>query len=212
MLAAGVVAIAASVACEKPALEPGQSWLPMQPETGTLIVRQLRLVPEEKLAEMRIERVGGDPRPDPLTAPMLDEGLKSVGMFVNGAGMLFASWSRMFQAHPNRLPRFDQETSNRVGGLAGAQPRGGLDRLALQVRRDRAVSRRPLKPDEEGRRRGAPGRRGRCWCARRLRRGRPHAVPILAAWTVERKGGRGEARSGALWPAPRRDRPTSLGG
>jgi hypothetical protein len=107
------------VACEKPpVLEPGQSWLPMQPESGTLIVRQLRLVPEEKLAEMRIERVGGDPRPDPLTAPMLDDGLRSVGMFVNGAGMLFASWSRMFQAHTNRLPRFDQETSNRVGGLA----------------------------------------------------------------------------------------------
>jgi hypothetical protein len=107
------------VACERPAvLEPGQSWLPMVAETGTLIVRQLRLVPAERLAEMRIERVGGDPRPDPLTAERLDASLRSVGMFVNGAGMLFASWSRMFQAHPNRLPRFDQELSNRVGGLA----------------------------------------------------------------------------------------------
>jgi hypothetical protein len=107
------------VSCERPPeLGPGQSWLPMTKESGTLIVRQLRLVPQERLAEMTIQRIGGDPRPAPLTAAMLDEGLRSSAMLVNGAGMLFASWSRMFLAHENRLPRFDQEVSNRVGGLA----------------------------------------------------------------------------------------------
>jgi hypothetical protein len=119
------------VACEKPGeLEPGQSWLPMGPQTGTLIVRQLRLRAEERLAEMKIERTGGDPRPDPLTAERLDAGLRSTGMFVNGAGLLFAGWSRMFQAHTNRLPRFDQETSNRVGGLADVAYHHSYWRLA----------------------------------------------------------------------------------
>jgi len=107
------------VACERPRdLEPGQSWLPMTPETGTLIVRQIRLHPTETLAELSIERLGGDPRPAPLTADMLADGLESASSLVNGAAMLFAAWSKMFQAHENRLPRFDPEISNRFGGLA----------------------------------------------------------------------------------------------
>jgi hypothetical protein len=107
------------VSCERPErLEPGQSWLPMRPESGTLIVRQSRLDPREVTAELRIERVGGDPAPAPLTPRMLDEGFQSSAMLVRGASMLFASWARMFEAHTNELPRFDPETSNRFGGLA----------------------------------------------------------------------------------------------
>ncbi|NUO53486.1 MAG: DUF1214 domain-containing protein [Polyangiaceae bacterium] len=103
---------------EKPDLEPGQSWLPMTPETGTLLVRQVRLRADETLADLRIERLAGDPRPDPLTAEMLADGLESSGQLVGGATMLFAAWTRMFQAHTNELPRFDPEISNRFGGLA----------------------------------------------------------------------------------------------
>jgi len=107
------------IACERPGtLGPGQSWLPMTAETGTLIVRQFRLRPDETLAELRIEREGGETRPDPLAPEMLDDGLRNSAMFVNGAALLFASWTRMFQAHTNRLPRFDPEISNRFGGLA----------------------------------------------------------------------------------------------
>ena len=105
------------LAADKPDLAEGETWLPMTPETGTLIVRQVRLAPTEILSEMKIERVGGDPRPEPLTAELLDEGLQSSGMLVNGAGMLFVAWARMFQAHTNELPRFDPEISNRFGGL-----------------------------------------------------------------------------------------------
>src|SRR5690242_17965433 len=44
------------VSCEK---KPG-NWLPMKPETGTLIVRQtFGNRAEESIAELRIERVGG---------------------------------------------------------------------------------------------------------------------------------------------------------
>lgn len=110
------------VACERPErLEPGQSWLPMTRESGTLIVRQSRLDPKERIAELRIERIAaaGEPTaPAPLTPAMLDEGLQSSAMLVRGASMLFASWARMFQAHTNELPRFDPEISNRFGGLA----------------------------------------------------------------------------------------------
>jgi hypothetical protein len=108
------------LASERPAqLPPGQSWLPMSSETGTLIVRQTRLDPRETLAELVIAREGatGDP-PPPLSATALDAGLASAAMLVGGAAALFSSWAQMFQAHVNRLPRFNQELSNRFGGLA----------------------------------------------------------------------------------------------
>lgn len=103
--------------CERPRLEAGQSWLPMTAESGTLLVRQTRLDPAEQLAELRIERVGGEPAPALLTPEALAEGLRDSAMLVSGASMLFSTWAQMFQSHVNRLPRFDQELSNRFGGL-----------------------------------------------------------------------------------------------
>lgn len=100
------------------AASKGKNHLPMTSETGTLIVRQIRLRPDEVLADLTIERIEGDPRPDPLTPQMLEAGFQSTAMLVNGAAMLFAAWSRMFQDHTNRLPRFDPDLSNRFGGLA----------------------------------------------------------------------------------------------
>jgi hypothetical protein len=103
--------------CERPQLEPGQSWLPMTAESGTLLVRQTRLDPAEQLAELRIERVGGEATPPLLTPEAMEQGLRDTAMLVNGASMLFSTWAQMFQSHVNRLPRFDQELSNRFGGL-----------------------------------------------------------------------------------------------
>lgn len=99
-------------------LSTGQNWLSTTAETGTLIVRQTRLAPEETIAELSIALVDGPRAPAPLTARRLDEGLASTGALVQGAAMLFAAWTRMFQAHTNALPRFDQAMSNRFGGLA----------------------------------------------------------------------------------------------
>ena len=95
----------------------GQNWLPMSPETGTLIVRQSRLQASEVIAQLTITRVDADKTPAILTAAHLDEAFEQSGMLVGGAAMLFASWAQMFQAHTNQLPRFDQEMSNRFGGL-----------------------------------------------------------------------------------------------
>ena len=96
------------------------NWLPMQPETGTLIVRQTFLDREAEIpAELCIERVNGadgDTRPAPVTAARIDEGLASTGRLVAGASVLFAKWARDFQRHSNTLPRFDQEVSNAAGG------------------------------------------------------------------------------------------------
>ncbi|MFO0711111.1 MAG: hypothetical protein U0353_14785 [Sandaracinus sp.] len=99
------------------ALGAGQHFLPIGEGLGTLIVRQYRLRPDDVLNELRIERDGGDGAPAVLTGPYLDDALEQCGGLVNGAAMLFSAWAGMFQAHTNQLPRFDQEMSNRFGGL-----------------------------------------------------------------------------------------------
>ncbi|MCB9680707.1 MAG: DUF1214 domain-containing protein [Alphaproteobacteria bacterium] len=104
------------LSCDDPG--PGVNWLPMEPDTGTLIVRQSRLDPAtETLARLTLERVGGDGRPTPLDAERIDAGLRQAGMLVGGAAMIFADWAEGFTRHVNRLPRFDPATSNAMGGV-----------------------------------------------------------------------------------------------
>ena len=97
-----------------------RNWLPMTPETGTLVVRQTFLDREaETPAELHIERIncpGTERRPSPLTAKQFDEGLKKVGALVAGAPLLFAKWARNFQKHSNELPLFDPQVSLAAGG------------------------------------------------------------------------------------------------
>ncbi len=95
----------------------GQQWLPIAEGLGTLIVRQSRLLPTEVIAELRIERVGGDGTPAVLTAAHLDDALEQSASLLTFAPQMFAVWAGMFQGHTNLLPRFDQEMSNRFGGL-----------------------------------------------------------------------------------------------
>jgi hypothetical protein len=95
----------------------GKNWLPMAQTTGLLIVRQtFGDRTSEKLATLRIERVDGPKRPEPVTAERVDEGLRNAGTLVAGASLLFAKWARDFQAHTNQLPRFDPRTSDQAGG------------------------------------------------------------------------------------------------
>ena len=96
------------------------NWLPMKPETGTLVVRQTFLDREtETPAELNIARINcpdADRRPSPLTPAELDEGLKKAGALVMGAPLLFAKWARDFKKHSNELPRFDPQVSLAAGG------------------------------------------------------------------------------------------------
>ena len=96
------------------------NWLPMTPESRTLIVRQTFLDRQtETPADLTIERINcsdEEKRPAPLTPEQLDAGLKSAGTLVAGAAMLFANWARGFRKHTNTLPMFDPAVSLAAGG------------------------------------------------------------------------------------------------
>ncbi|MCB9753758.1 MAG: DUF1214 domain-containing protein [Myxococcales bacterium] len=95
---------------------PG-NWLPMTAETGALIVRQTYLDrATERLAALEITCLSPEARPQQLTPQALEEGLRTTGMFVAGASLLFARWAHGFQRHSNTLPLFDPERSNQAGG------------------------------------------------------------------------------------------------
>jgi hypothetical protein len=109
-----------AVSRERPADVP--NWLPMERDTGLLIVRQTFLDRlHEVPAELHLERVGGDStpmamKPSPVTAESIDQGLTMASTLVAGASMLFATWARGFQKHVNELPRFDPDRSTAAGG------------------------------------------------------------------------------------------------
>ncbi len=102
-----------AVSCDK---QPG-NWLPMEPEANLIIVRQtFQDRKQETPCEVRIERVGGDGLPSPVTAEGIDRGLQNAGKLVAGASLLFANWARGFKKQTNRLPQMDPEFSTRAGG------------------------------------------------------------------------------------------------
>lgn len=107
------------LSCEEP--EGAMNWLPMKPETGTLIVRQSLLRPDDRPAEIRIARLDedGEPirgEPSPVTAKTVDEGLTTTSNLTFFAAHMFAAWANGFKEHVNELPEFDQERSNMAGG------------------------------------------------------------------------------------------------
>ncbi|MGB5283447.1 MAG: hypothetical protein WBN29_02990, partial [Polyangiales bacterium] len=69
--------------------EKSGNWLPMENDTGTLIVRQTRLDREnETIADLHIERIGGDGMPTPFDPLRCAEGLTQSAGLVAGAAML----------------------------------------------------------------------------------------------------------------------------
>jgi hypothetical protein len=102
-----------AVSCEP---RPG-NWLPMTPETGTLIVRQTFLDRStEQPAQLRIERIDAAHVPRPVTPEAIDVGLMKVARLVQGAAVLFATWAEGFTAHTNQLPPFDPALAKMAGG------------------------------------------------------------------------------------------------
>jgi hypothetical protein len=97
-----------ALSCERRA----GNWLALAPDTSSLIVRQTFLDRRnETAAELRIERVGGDGKPTPVTPERIGQGLLSASRLVWGASMMFASWVQDFAKRPNELPRFDPGVS-----------------------------------------------------------------------------------------------------
>ncbi len=97
--------------------KPG-NWLPMQPDTTMLIVRQTFLDRDVEVpAKLVIERIGGDGKPTPLTPEALDGGLKQASGLVLACSSLFSNWAQGFRAnHNNQLPKFDDSVSMGAGG------------------------------------------------------------------------------------------------
>jgi hypothetical protein len=96
--------------------QPG-NWLPMRPDTSMLIVRQNVLDRErETLAELRLERLGADEPPAPLSPARLGRALENAARFVTGTASLFADWAEGFAAAPNTLSPLDPQRS---GGAHG---------------------------------------------------------------------------------------------
>jgi len=98
----------------------GGNWLPMSPETGTMVVRQtFGDRNTESPAELTIERINcadDERRASHLTPKALDEGLQKAAALTAGAPLLFAKWARDFQKHSNELPLFDPQVSLAAGG------------------------------------------------------------------------------------------------
>ncbi len=93
------------------------NWLPMEPGSGLLIVRQTFLDRRrESPCRLSIERVGGDGLPSPLSPAALDGGLKAAGALAAGVPLFFARWAGRFRRRPNELPRMDPQVSTAAGG------------------------------------------------------------------------------------------------
>jgi hypothetical protein len=102
-----------ALCCEK---RPG-NWLPMQPDTRTLLVRQTFLDREnEQIADLNIQRVGGDRLPTPLSAKRLERALRSTAHFATGYAEMFAGWTERMKKRPNELPEFDPAEAAASGG------------------------------------------------------------------------------------------------
>ncbi|MFQ5699152.1 MAG: hypothetical protein ACE5IL_12815 [Myxococcota bacterium] len=96
--------------------QPG-NWLPMEPDSRMLIVRQTRGDhASETPGEVSIERIDGPNRPRPLEPARIDRALAGAIRFVSGCAGIFKSWAEDFRKHPNQLPRFDPERARIAGG------------------------------------------------------------------------------------------------
>ena len=83
--------------------KPG-NWLPMRDDTRLLIVRQFRQDWEnERVAELEIECLDGDNKPELLTATKIAKGLDDAARFVNATATIFAGWAEDFAEEPNTV-------------------------------------------------------------------------------------------------------------
>ena len=102
------------LSCARP---PRGNWLPMEPDTSSLIVRQtFRDRARERIAELEIERLDAAGPPPPLSTERLDAGLRAAAAFVDGTAQLFTGWAEGFRRRPNELPPFDAATASAAHG------------------------------------------------------------------------------------------------
>lgn len=100
--------------------KPG-NWLPMEPGSESIIVRQTFDVREDATpARYEIECLNPDPgeHTDALDPLALEAALSRVTSFVTRTSDLFIDWMEIYEKHLNQLPSDDQERCQRAGGDA----------------------------------------------------------------------------------------------
>ena len=96
--------------------QPG-NWLPMDPETTALIVRQNYLDREnEEIAQLSIEVLDRQAPPPPLDASQFAEALRSAGAHAMGTVEIFLDWGERWAQHPNELREHDVATKQAAHG------------------------------------------------------------------------------------------------
>jgi hypothetical protein len=81
--------------------KPG-NWLPMREDTRLLIIRQFRQDWEREIvAELEIECLTGDNKPELLTPQKIADGLDGAARFVRATASIFAGWAEDFADNPN---------------------------------------------------------------------------------------------------------------
>jgi hypothetical protein len=114
----------------------GSNWLPMQPDTRMIQIRQTRVDHRgETLAQVDIRRCDGPGRPRPLEPERLDRMLQGAAGFVRGCAGLFKSWADGFAAHVNELPRFSPKKAT----LAGGDPNIAYFHSAFRIQPDEVL-------------------------------------------------------------------------
>lgn len=112
------------------ARQPG-NWIPLEPDSSMLIVRQNFLDRDhERAADVRIERIGAKSPPAPLSADVLSRGLADAARFVTGTATLFAEWAEGFARQPNELLPMDPAVTGGAHGDPNIAFHMGYWRLA----------------------------------------------------------------------------------
>ncbi|HYC57586.1 MAG TPA: DUF1214 domain-containing protein [Candidatus Binatia bacterium] len=95
---------------------PG-NWIKLEPDSSMLIVRQNFLDRStEVLADLKLERIGADGPPCPLSPARLVDGLGEAARYVAGTSQLFAKWADGFRDRPNQIIEMDPKIT---GGAHG---------------------------------------------------------------------------------------------
>ena len=96
--------------------QPG-NWLPMDPETTALVVRQNSLdVENEEIAKLSIEILDRKGAPPPLSAPEFADALRSASGHVMGTVEIFLNWEELWMQHPNELREHPEEVKQAAHG------------------------------------------------------------------------------------------------
>ncbi len=84
--------------------EKAGNWLPMDPETNQMIIRQTHHDrANETVFSFEIERVGAEDPTAPLDARLFHDSLIASGQYVRTCANLFADWTEAYAETPNEL-------------------------------------------------------------------------------------------------------------